>query len=81
MIRVWPRSCTKSFTTSLLDTGWAHVTSEIEKSDGVRIGADLSIVSVGEAARSGERSVRVPLVLGDADGETIPPLEVVRRAV
>jgi signal recognition particle receptor subunit beta len=55
---------------SLLDTSWAHVTSEIEKSDGVRIGADLSIVSVGEAARSGERSVRVPLVLGDADGNT-----------
>jgi signal recognition particle receptor subunit beta len=55
---------------SLLDTSWAQVTSEIEKSDGVRIGTDLSIVAVGEASRSGERAVRVPLVLGDADGNT-----------
>jgi hypothetical protein len=55
---------------SLLDTSWEHVTSEIEKSDGLRIGTDLSIVSVGEASRSGERAVRVPLVLGDADGNT-----------
>ena len=54
----------------LLDTTWAQVSSEIEKSDGVRIGTDLSIVAVGEASRSGERAVRVPLVLGDADGNT-----------
>jgi len=55
---------------SLLDTSWAHVTGEIEKSQGVRIGTDLSIVSVGEASRSGERAVRVPIVLGDRDGNT-----------
>ena len=51
---------------SLLDTTWERVTEEFEKSDGVRIGTDLSIVSVGEATRSGERAVRVPLVLGDS---------------
>ena len=34
------------------------------------MGPDLSIVSVGQATRSGERSVRVPLVLGDGDGNT-----------
>jgi signal recognition particle receptor subunit beta len=55
---------------NLLDTSWAHASSEIEKSDGVRIGTDLSIISVGEASRSGERAVRVPLVLGDAEGNT-----------
>jgi hypothetical protein len=27
-------------------------------------------VSVGEASRADERSVRVPLVVGDAEGET-----------
>jgi hypothetical protein len=55
---------------SLLDTSWERVTGEIEKPEGVRIGADLSIVSVGTASRSGERALRVPLVLGDADGNT-----------
>jgi hypothetical protein len=55
---------------SLLDTSWERVTGEIEKPEGVRVGADLSIVSVGIASRSGERAVRVPLVLGDAEGNT-----------
>jgi hypothetical protein len=36
----------------------------------VRIGLDLSIVSVGEATREGNRAVRLPLVLGDAEGGT-----------
>jgi hypothetical protein len=34
------------------------------------MGPDLSIVSVGQATRSGERAVRIPLVLGDGDGDT-----------
>jgi hypothetical protein len=55
---------------SLLDTSWQRVTEEVEKNEGVRIGTDLSIVSVGEATRSGERAIRVPLVLGDGDGNT-----------
>ncbi|MEE2679465.1 MAG: ADP-ribosylation factor-like protein [Myxococcota bacterium] len=38
--------------------------------DGVRIGPGLSIVSVGEATRAGERAVRLPLVLGDPEGGT-----------
>ena len=37
---------------------------------GVRIGPDLSIVSVGQASRSGDRSVRVPVVVGDSEGRT-----------
>jgi signal recognition particle receptor subunit beta len=55
---------------TLLETSWEQVAGEIEQSAGIRMGPDLSIVSVGEAARSGERSVRVPLVLGDGDGNT-----------
>jgi len=55
---------------SLLDTSWDPLTSDLPGSAGVRVGADLSIVSVGEATRSGERSVRVPLVLGDGEGNT-----------
>lgn len=55
---------------SLLDTSWPQVAGEIERSAGIRVGPDLSIVSVGEATRSGERAVRVPLVLGDGEGNT-----------
>ncbi len=43
---------------------------EIEAGAGVRIGPGLSIVSVGRATRSGDRSVRIPLVLGDPEGGT-----------
>jgi hypothetical protein len=43
---------------------------EIERPRGVRIGEDLSIVSVGEAVRSGDREVVLPLVLGDGSGQT-----------
>jgi signal recognition particle receptor subunit beta len=39
-------------------------------SRGARIGEDMSIVSVGEATRADDRTVRVPIVLGDGEGET-----------
>ena len=41
-----------------------------EESSGVQLGSDLSIVSVGDASRAGDRSVRVPIVLGDGEGRT-----------
>ena len=43
---------------------------EVDGDAGVRLGPDLSIVSVGQASRSGERGVRVPVVLGDSEGRT-----------
>ncbi len=43
---------------------------EIERPVGARLGGDLTIVSVGEASRVGERRVRLPLVLGDGEGGT-----------
>ena len=36
----------------------------------MHLGSDLSIVSVGEASLAGDRSVRVPIVLGDGEGQT-----------
>jgi signal recognition particle receptor subunit beta len=58
-------------TEELLDApAWPEIAGEIERSRGPRIGPGLTIVSVGEATRAGERSVRIPLVLGDPDGET-----------
>jgi signal recognition particle receptor subunit beta len=56
-------------TESLLDSA-EPMPFEIDGDAGVRLGPDLSIVSVGQASRSGERSVRVPVVLGDSEGRT-----------
>ncbi|HJO23297.1 MAG: GTPase domain-containing protein [Myxococcota bacterium] len=55
---------------TLLEEANPFTTGEISRPAGVRIGLDLSIVSVGEATREGNRAVRLPLVLGDAEGGT-----------
>jgi signal recognition particle receptor subunit beta len=57
-------------TASLLDAGWEQVSGEIERPTGARIGPDLTIVSVGEAVRNGDREIALPLVLGDGSGQT-----------
>jgi signal recognition particle receptor subunit beta len=54
----------------LLAPGWDDRSGEIERPQGARIGPDLTIVSVGEALRTGDRELRLPLVLGDASGQT-----------
>ncbi len=54
----------------LRDQPWHHGPDELEVPRGARVGEGLVIVSVGEASRVDERSVRVPIVLGDDDGET-----------
>ena len=55
---------------TLLDRPYEDVAGELARPPGARLGKDLTIVSVGEASRSGERGVRLPLVVGDADGRT-----------
>lgn len=55
---------------TLLDSPIPSLGGEIARPDGARLGSDLSIVSVGEAKRAGDRSVRLPLVLGDGEGGT-----------
>jgi mutual gliding-motility protein MglA len=55
---------------AMLDQPWQHAVDEIGPSRGARIDARFSIVSVGEATRADERSVRIPLIFGDGDGET-----------
>jgi signal recognition particle receptor subunit beta len=54
----------------LFEQPWNHEGDVLDAPLGARISPELSIVSVGQATRADERSVRVPLVLGDADGET-----------
>jgi hypothetical protein len=53
---------------TLLDAPVPGALDEIGSPSGVRLGPDVSIVSVGEAVRAGDRSVRLPLVLGDGEG-------------
>jgi signal recognition particle receptor subunit beta len=55
----------------LFDRPWEELADEAKQTDGARIGPDFQIVSVGAATRSGPRSVRVPLVLGNPEGETV----------
>jgi len=56
---------------TLLDCSWDQIDERMKSAGEARIGADLRIVSVGTARRTGDRVVRVPLVLGNADGESV----------
>jgi hypothetical protein len=58
-------------TQAVLDKAWPAQPADIKQTSGARIGADLRIVSVGTASRSGWRGVEVPLVLGNDEGETV----------
>jgi hypothetical protein len=57
-------------TEELLAPAWDDPTGEIERPQGARIGPDLTIVSIGAAVRTGDRELRLPLVLGDSAGQT-----------
>lgn len=54
----------------ILEQPWHHGSDDLEPPLGARISSNLSIVSVGEATRADDRSVRLSLVLGDGEGET-----------
>lgn len=55
---------------ALIDQPWHHGGESTDQQAGARIDSHLSIVSVGEATRADERSVRIPLILGDGEGGT-----------
>lgn len=61
---------TANDTAAMLDDTFSSYPGEIERSAGARLGPDMTIVSVGDATRAGERSVRIPLVVGDGSGQT-----------
>jgi hypothetical protein len=56
---------------AMVDETWDNLSKTMKPGDGMRFGRDLRIVSVGTAERSDERAVRLPLVLGNEDGETV----------
>ena len=57
-------------TASLMDDSWERLSADIGSSGGATLGPGLSIVSVGEASRAGDRAMRIPVVFGDAEGRT-----------
>ncbi len=63
---------------ALSDQPWLHEPDPADVRGGARIGSSLTIVSVGEATRADERSVRIPLVLGDDEGGTSTVVLTVR---
>ena len=52
------------------DESYEDLRTEPKPEMRLSIGPDLRVVSVGTATREDARSVRVPLVLGDAEGAT-----------
>jgi len=61
---------TVSETQVSLDRPWTELAHEAGDSRGFRITGDIRILSVGTATQVGERSVRVPVVLGNPDGDS-----------
>jgi hypothetical protein len=53
-----------------LEIPWGELEDEGEPGTAVQLDSEFSIASVGEATRSGERGVRIPLVVSDKDGRT-----------
>ncbi len=53
------------------DQSWSEVEAAAKRDTGMRLGSDLRIVSVGQAERTAERAISVPLILGNAEGETL----------
>jgi signal recognition particle receptor subunit beta len=53
-----------------LDTPWDEFEADSEPAGTAQLDSEFSIASVGEATRSGERSVRIPLVVTDKAGRT-----------
>ena len=56
---------------SSLDVGVRSPAPDEKQGHGARIGPDFEIVSAGQARLAGQRSVELPLVLGNPEGETV----------
>jgi len=55
---------------SALDVPWSELEAEGTPLAAARLDSEFSIASVGEASRSGDRAVRIPLVVSDKAGRT-----------
>jgi signal recognition particle receptor subunit beta len=54
-----------------LDRPWDSMSEELKSGRGARIGSDFEIVSVGQARVASDRSIQLPVVLGNPEGETV----------
>ena len=66
----WEAQRTVDTTRHALDRPWDSMAEEIERSEDVRLGGDFEIVSVGEATVMSPRSIQLPVVLANSEGET-----------
>ena len=57
-------------TQTALDTPWDELNIESEPIAAAQLDSEFSIASIGEVTRSGERGVRIPLVISDKAGRT-----------
>ena len=53
-----------------LDSPWDELEADPQTTAAAQLDSEFSIASVGKATRSGERSVRIPLVVSDKAGRT-----------
>ena len=56
-------------TQAVLDRPWSELEGVASATDAPRLDADLRILEVGEAEIAGERTLRVPITLGNPSGE------------
>jgi len=55
---------------TVLDAPWNELEAEVAPLAAAQLDSEFSIASVGEATRSGERGVRIPIVVSDKAGRT-----------
>jgi signal recognition particle receptor subunit beta len=52
----------------IFDAPWDEVSVDVESPQGAQLDTEFAIASVGEATRSGDRGIRIPLVIADKQG-------------
>jgi hypothetical protein len=52
----------------VFDAPWDEIAVDVESTHGAQLDAEFTIASVGEASRSGDRGIRIPVVIADKAG-------------
>ena len=52
----------------VFDTPWDEIADDVDSPHGAQLDAEFTIASVGEATRSGDRGIRIPVVVADKVG-------------
>ncbi len=49
----------------VFDTPWDEIADDVDSPHGAQLDAEFTIASVGEATRSGDRGIRIPVLVAD----------------